>query len=107
MQGFCSSIALPSCLPYGFSPVLIGQLVHKLQHHLQRKTEVQNHTLRSCGLLFTEFDGESPRSKFKQEHGQTAENGHKILGDDVASISSLVPHVKNLRQQNGLEFGWA
>ena len=39
---------------------------------------------------------------------QTAENGQKISGDEnVASITSLVPGVKNSRLWNGLEFDGA
>ena len=49
-----------------------------------------------CRLCFVEFDSESPRSKFEQEHGQT--DGQNIAGDDyAASITSLVPGVKNSR----------
>ena len=56
-----------------------------------------------CRLCFVEFNGESPRSKFEQEHGQT--DGQKISGDDYAAgITSLVPGVKNSRLWNGLEF---
>ena len=36
---------------------------------------------------------------------QMAKNGQKISGDDaVATITSLMPGVKNLRLRNGLEF---
>ena len=46
-----------------------------------------------------------PRSKFKEKHGQTAENSQKISGDeDAAGITSLVPGVKNSRLlRNDLE----
>ena len=56
-------------------------------------------------LFFVEFDGKGSRSKFKQEHGQSVENGQKIASDEYAAgIFSLVPGVKNLRLQNGHEF---
>ena len=56
-----------------------------------------------------EFDGESPRSNSNRNTvKRTAENGQKILEDeDAAGIMSLVPGVKNLRPQNGLELNRA
>ena len=45
-------------------------------------------------IFFVEFDGESPRSKFEQEHG--GRKWLKISGDeDAANVTSLVPGVKN------------
>ena len=35
------------------------------------ETALQNHNFWSCRRLLVEFDGQSPRQKFEQEHGQT------------------------------------
>ena len=46
----------------------------------QLETALQNHKLWSCGPFFVEFDGESPRSIFEQEHGTDGRKWPKTLG---------------------------
>ena len=56
--------------------------------------------------FFVEFDGQTSRSKFEQEQGQTdGRKWPKVSGDDdTAGITSMVPGVNISRLQNGLEF---
>ena len=55
-------------------------------------------------IFFLDFDGESLRSKFKQEHGKKKGQKWKISGeDDAAGITSLVSGVKNSRLWKGLQ----
>ena len=59
------------------------------------------------GLFFVELDGESPRSKLEQEHGQTdSQKGQKISGDDDAAgtMSQVGRHHELEAAECSLEF---